>query len=131
MSPEQQEVNADAEGDLAPYAGEARRTSERSFVSKDRQRSEVLAFKFGGSSLLGAERTLNAARLVNEAAASSAVIVIVSAMKGVTDRLLRVAQWLTAGEWQKAAREAEHIVHLHLETLYGLQLPDPDRDRVT
>ena len=53
-----------------------------------KSRSKIVAFKFGGSSLLGAERMFHAARLVREAAEVSRVAVVVSAMKGVTDHLL-------------------------------------------
>src|SRR5713226_6614876 len=49
--------------------------------------NRVVAFKFGGSSLLGAERMLHAAGLARRAARSSSVAVVVSAMKGVTDDL--------------------------------------------
>ena len=50
--------------------------------------ASTLAFKFGGTSLLGAARMLHAAALVREAASQSNVVAVVSAMKGVTDRLL-------------------------------------------
>ena len=45
-------------------------------------RRSVVALKFGGSSLFGAERMRHAAELVRAAAQSSRVIVVVSAMKG-------------------------------------------------
>ena len=43
-------------------------------------RQNIVAFKFGGTSLLGAERMLHAARLVKRAARTSRVVVVVSAM---------------------------------------------------
>ncbi len=52
----------------------------------------LVAFKFGGSSLLGAERMLHAASLVRPAAQRMQVVVVVSAMKGITDRLLGIAR---------------------------------------
>src|SRR2546425_13032559 len=58
------------------------------------QPRNVVAFKFGGSSLLGAGRMLHAAGLVRAAAQASTVIVVVSAMKGVTDHLLSIARAL-------------------------------------
>src|SRR2546422_9851786 len=58
----------------------------------------VVAFKFGGSSLLGAERMLHATSLVRSAAAVSHVTVIVSAMRGVTDHLLSIAPALADGK---------------------------------
>ena len=57
--------------------------------------TRVVAFKFGGSSLLGAQRMLHAAGLVRAAAKKSSVCVVVSAMKGVTDPLLAIEQALT------------------------------------
>src|SRR5690348_9711219 len=69
--------------------------------------TKIVAFKFGGSSLLGAERMLHAARLVREAAEVSRVAVVVSAMKGVTDHLLSIERALAAGRLAHARREAE------------------------
>src|SRR5436309_560729 len=51
-----------------------------------------VAFKFGGSSLLGAARMLHAAALVGESAKTAKVTVVVSAMKGITDRLLALGR---------------------------------------
>jgi len=87
---------------------------------------EVLAFKFGGSSLLGAARMLHAAGLVREATGRSRVVVVVSAMKGVTDRLLAIAAKSEAGRAADARREADHLLYHHLEVLRELRL-DPFR----
>ena len=84
--------------------------------------AKVVAFKFGGSSLLGAERMFRAARLVREAALVSRVAVVVSAMKGVTDHLLSVEKALAAGKLPYARREAEVVIGLHLEVLEDLRL---------
>ena len=90
--------------------------------------SKVAAFKFGGTSLLGAERMLHAARLVRQAAQLSKVAVVVSAMKGVTDHLLAVEKALVAGKLAHARREAEVVLELHLEVLEDLRL-DEETDR--
>lgn len=89
---------------------------------------KVVAFKFGGSSLLGAERMFHAARLVREAAEVSRVAVVVSAMKGVTDHLLSIEKALAAGKVAHARREAEVVLELHLEVLEDLRL-DTETDR--
>jgi aspartate kinase len=124
MSPEQQEANPAAEGDLAPY-GRARTLSRDEVFSKQNSRSEeVIAFKFGGSSLLGAERMLHAASLVREAALIRRVAAVVSAMKGVTDRLLEIAHLQSRGELRKARSEAEAVLELHMNTLRDLQLSE-------
>ena len=90
----------------------------------------VLAFKFGGSSLLGAGRMLHAASLVRGATAVSRVTVVVSAMKGVTDHLLSIAHALADGKLAHARREVELLLALHLEVLDHLQLEEDDHLRV-
>ncbi len=90
----------------------------------------VVAFKFGGSSLLGAERMLRAASLVRTAAAVSHVSVIVSAMKGVTDHLLSIARALADGKLVHARREIEDLLELHLDVLRDLHLEEDDGLRI-
>jgi bifunctional aspartokinase / homoserine dehydrogenase 1 len=90
----------------------------------------ILALKFGGTSLLGAGRMLHAAGLVRAAAVSSSVVVVVSAMKGVTDRLLSIARMLAEGKLAHARNEAEGVLHLHVHVLEELSLADEIRERV-
>jgi bifunctional aspartokinase / homoserine dehydrogenase 1 len=94
-----------------------------------KQSVNAVAFKFGGSSLLGADRMLHAAGLVRTATRESHVTVVVSAMKGVTDRLLSIANGLAQGRLAYARREAELVLDLHLGVLHDLQL-DEDVDRI-
>jgi aspartate kinase len=95
-----------------------------------KQTRNIVAFKFGGTSLLGADRMLHAAGLVRAAALASHVTVVVSAMKGVTDHLLSVARALANGKLSHAHREAELILSLHLDVLEDLQLDEEDALRV-
>src|ERR1700740_3636957 len=81
----------------------------------DKKPPNVATFKFGGSSLLGANRMLHAAGLVRGEASESNVCVVVSAMKGVTDHLLSVDRALASGKQGQARREAEIVMDLHLE----------------
>jgi aspartate kinase len=123
MSPEaQQEPLAEPNnaGTFAPVFNEHSREATK----------EVLAFKFGGSSLFGAERMLHAANLVRDAALDSQVVVVVSAMKGVTDRLLAIARSLEAGCRTDARRDAEQLLRLHLQVLRDLQLDSQEHQRV-
>jgi aspartokinase/homoserine dehydrogenase 1 len=90
----------------------------------------VVAFKFGGSSLRGAERMLHAAKLVLAAAQSSRVTVVVSAMKGVTDRLLSLAHSLVEGRLSHARNDSEAVVILHLDVLRDLHLDADSELRV-
>jgi len=90
----------------------------------------VVALKFGGTSLLGAERLLHAAGLVRAAAQNANVVVVVSAMKGVTDRLLSISRALAEGKLSHARNEAEGIVHQHFDVLQDLHLAEDHHDRV-
>jgi aspartate kinase len=91
---------------------------------------EVIAFKFGGSSLAGAEQMRHAAGIVRDAAQNVGVTVVVSAMKGVTDGLLSIGQLLAEGKLSQARKEAEAVVQRHLEVLRDLQLEEEEHDRV-
>jgi len=109
--------------ELAAESGPAAlRSSGHDAGGVNEAKQKIVAFKFGGSSLLGADRMLHAAQLVNAAAQESHVILVVSAMKGVTDRLLSLAHLLTVGKLPAARREAEALVDLHLDVLQRLEL---------
>ncbi|HEY6267610.1 MAG TPA: aspartate kinase [Candidatus Acidoferrum sp.] len=95
-----------------------------------KQIRNVVAFKFGGTSLLGADRMLHAAGLVRSATQTSSVTVVVSAMKGVTDHLLSIARALAGGKLAHARREAEFVLDLHLDVLHDLRLGESDDLRV-
>ncbi len=124
MYPEQQEASLTAGDHLAPPKANIRFSRDVTAATATRCSGRGIAFKFGGSSLLGAGRILHAAALVREAAAASPVTVIVSAMKGVTDTLLEIAGKLARHEFVKAHEAAQDLVGLHLGVLNGLQLPE-------
>jgi len=130
MNPEQQEASQNAEGDLRPYASEAKLENVLVLQVEHPLQENVVAFKFGGSSLLGAERMLHAARLVREESLTRPVTVVVSAMKGVTDRLLQIGRWLGSGKNALARQEAESIALLHRATLEELGLEASEHERV-
>jgi aspartokinase/homoserine dehydrogenase 1 len=90
----------------------------------------IVACKFGGTSLFGAERMLHAAGLVRDAFRSSDVVVVVSAMKGVTDRLLSIAHLLAEGKLARARNHAESVLDLHFSALEEFRLEQEDHDRV-
>ena len=93
-------------------------------------REKVVAFKFGGTSLLGAKRMLHAAELVRQATRTSRVAVVVSAMKGVTDQLLALARLVDCGNLAEAKRKADSLLRLHADVLFELQLDELDHQRV-
>lgn len=101
------------------------------FTARSSSRArDIITFKFGGSSLLGAERMANAASLVRKAATNSGVVVVVSAMKGVTDRLLAIASALQTGRGDDALREAEHLLYVHFDVLRELRTDPFAAERV-
>ena len=156
MSPEQAQTEVPAEGDLPSQLGSGMdvvtSTSARnrhaasarggtgplrsgvsplgSGVAPRTSRPEIVTFKFGGTSLLGAQRMLHAASLVRPVADSSQVVVVVSAMKGVTDRLLAIADDLAHRKNHRARAEAESVLRLHRDALCELPLDSDDGDRV-
>src|SRR5437867_4456150 len=68
-----------------------------------------LVMKFGGSSLAGADRMRGAAALVRACATEHQVAVVVSAMDGVTEELIALADAAGTG--------VRGVVHAHFETL--------------
>ena len=130
MYPEQQEASLAAGDHLAPPKAHPRFSRVVTPSTATRGPDRGIVFKFGGSSLLGADRILHAAELVLDAAASSPVTVVVSAMKGVTDRLLEIARKLEHTEFARAREAAESVVVLHLDVLDALQLPEHDHAQV-
>jgi bifunctional aspartokinase / homoserine dehydrogenase 1 len=123
MIPENAEEELLAERHLASARAAAQ-------ASSPAIRESLVAFKFGGSSLLGAERMLHAAGLVRPAAQLMQVVVVVSAMKGVTDRLLGIARALGERKHERARSEAESVLRLHLDVLSDLALDSNEHDRV-
>jgi aspartate kinase len=118
-----------AEGDLRPHRGGALEVVE--LDPPRRGRGSIVAFKFGGTSLLGAKRMLQAAGLVQPVARTSQVVVVVSAMKGVTDRLLAVAQSLADHRNQRARADAQAVLDLHHDVLRDLPLDSSELSRVS
>jgi aspartate kinase len=74
---------------------------------------------------------LHAAGLVKPVARGSNVVVIVSAMKGITDRLLAVAQFLAERKNHRARADAEALLRLHHDVLCELSLDAKAHDRVS
>lgn len=126
MSPEHVEEETAAEDGL----GTVNRLALAEARNLEAQHQNVVALKFGGSSLLGAERMHHAAALVRSALKTSNVVVVVSAMKGVTDRLLAISRALARGHLAHARNEAEGVIHLHFNVLEDLQLGEDEHSHV-
>jgi len=129
MNPEQQQAGPNAEAEVRPAPGAGVPGGWEPSWSEGSGK-EVVAFKFGGSSLAGAQRMMHAASLVREAAQSSPIVVVVSAMKGVTNRLLELGQLLALTRSLAARTEALTIIEAHLAVLRDLNLRARDHEQV-
>ncbi len=76
---------------------------------------KVSVHKFGGTSLGSAERIVNAAQLLKDAAAQGPVVAVASAMSGVTDRLLAAAVQAEKGHTGAASKVASELQNKHFE----------------
>ena len=81
-------------------------------------RTEV--HKFGGTSVGGPDRLLAVATLVQAAAARSRLVVVSSAMAGVTDALIAAAAAAEAGSRAEALAGVAALAQRHRETLAAL-----------
>jgi len=77
-------------------------------------------FKFGGTSLGSAERIAGAAQIVRQQSSRSQVVVVVSAMAGVTEDLIRAAGAASRHETEVWQRLGERIDQKHLDTCQEL-----------
>ncbi|MEM7582183.1 MAG: aspartate kinase [Acidobacteriota bacterium] len=82
--------------------------------------------KFGGSSLDGPERLANVAELVCQARESGRIVVVVSALAGVTDALEAAIERAVAGD--PATPLVERLATRHLECLASPQADEAHRD---
>jgi bifunctional aspartokinase / homoserine dehydrogenase 1 len=125
-------IPENAEEDLVVVvnAASVRAVSNSELDATAAARESLVAFKFGGSSLLGAKRMLHAAGLVRPVAQQMQGVVVVSAMKGITDRLLGIAQALGERKNERALSEAEAVLRTHLDVLHDLSLDSDEQDRV-
>lgn len=75
-----------------------------------------IVMKFGGSSLMNATRIKNAARIVQRFSSENKIVVVVSAMGDVTDRLIEIGELATKGEAGKANVAVSKLNQLHAKT---------------
>ncbi len=92
-----------------------------------RTADRVRVMKFGGSVLTSPGSLMNAAAHAARAAETERVAVVVSALRGVTDRLYSVTRALRMRDSATALAEAEEIAQLHIHV--GKQLfPDAEQE---
>jgi aspartate kinase len=86
----------------------------------------LIVMKFGGTSVGSAERICEAAKLVAKATADGhRIVVVTSAMSGVTNKLIAAAESAAKGEWDPTIRadlEAKHSSVAH--AIRGVETAD-------
>lgn len=80
----------------------------------------MIVMKFGGASLSNTENINNVCQIVKEYLLQNKVILVVSATKGTTDKLIKISEYLTNGEKGKALNLAEKIGNDHRELLQNI-----------
>jgi aspartate kinase len=86
---------------------------ENPIASKSKK--PLIAMKFGGTSVGNAERMKNVAEIVADCAQRAEVVVVVSAMGGVTDMLIRAASEASQGDREKWKSVRRELAHRHRE----------------
>ena len=67
-------------------------------VNPAKEKKPLIVMKFGGTSIGNAERMTRSAEIVSEHAKRAEVAVVVSAMGGITDMLIRAATEASHGD---------------------------------
>jgi aspartokinase/homoserine dehydrogenase 1 len=88
--------------------------------------SSLRVMKFGGTSVGDADCVRRAAAIVQSAAAQGPVVVVVSAMSGVTNRLIEAAHRAEAGEQEFLPAMLDQLFSQHATALKAL-VRDPQR----
>jgi aspartokinase/homoserine dehydrogenase 1 len=88
----------------------------------------VEVHKFGGTSVAGADRMVSVAKLVVAAMGEARVVVVTSAMAGVTDALMAIATVAGTGDRDDGLRRVDAMLARHLEVLSALDSSDAATD---
>jgi aspartokinase/homoserine dehydrogenase 1 len=77
----------------------------------------VEVHKFGGTSVGDAQRVAAVARIAHDASAGSRVVVVASAMAGVTDQLIAAGTAAARGDREEGTRLVDAVLARHLDAL--------------
>src|ERR1700688_783402 len=91
-----------------------------------KMKSKVQVMKFGGTSVGDASCIARAAQIVAEAAKKNAVVAVVSAMSGVTNRLVEAANRAGGGDREAGAALIADLRRAHAAALAAL-VPEETR----
>jgi aspartate kinase len=79
-----------------------------------------IVMKFGGSSLANAAKVKNVARIVQKFSTEHRIVVVVSALGEVTDRLVEIGELATRGESSKAKALVSKLRQLHTRAVLSV-----------
>jgi aspartokinase/homoserine dehydrogenase 1 len=99
-------------------------------ASRDYARRSLAVMKFGGTSVGDASRILNVAGIVRDAAYSGDIVVVVSAMAGVTNKLMEAANDAEAGNYARVAAIFDDLQARHRQAACELIPSAFDRNLV-
>jgi aspartate kinase len=85
-------------------------------------KKQIVVMKFGGSSLAGADRICHAARIVRDYTKVSPVVVVVSAMQGVTDILYDIYNAVYLNNVSQAEQHMRYLGELHIGVAKSLAI---------
>src|SRR5246127_1309754 len=94
--------------------------SPSSSSARSNMKPRLVVMKFGGTSVGDAACIARAAQICAAAARESSVVVVVSAMSGVTNRLIEAATFAEAGESEKSSEQLAAIRTQHEMALEAL-----------
>ncbi|MBK5720821.1 bifunctional aspartate kinase/homoserine dehydrogenase I [Dysgonomonas sp. Marseille-P4677] len=83
--------------------------------------------KFGGTSVGSATNIANVKKIIS--AVDEPIVVVVSAFKGITDKLLITSELAAAGDYSYE-REFKEIVEQHVTVVSKLDIPEPKREEL-
>lgn len=78
--------------------------------------------KFGGTSVGSGSRILHVAKLIKKYARQESIVVVVSAMAGVTDKLISIFNKYKSNELVEAKKELLKLYHLHIRAFDEIDL---------
>ncbi len=84
--------------------------------------NNMVVMKFGGASIANGERMLHVAKVIQKFGRKKKILVIVSAMQGVTDNLIALFQRYKTGKIAEGAHAIQMLRQMHVNTLGELKL---------
>src|SRR3989338_1137465 len=97
-------------------------TSHKGGFFMDRKEKNMIIMKFGGSSVGTGKRMLHVAKIIKEFSNSEDVVVVVSAIYKVTDKLIFIFEKYKSGKFDDAFEKLRELFDIHQIALKDLKL---------